>query len=50
MIEDKKGNFWVGGSGGLYRINPNGVIINVTKNGPTIRTEPTALLRSTQVP
>ena len=31
---DKKGNLWLGGAGGLYRINLNGKVINVTTNGP----------------
>lgn len=34
MRQDRKGNLWLGGAGGLYRINLNGEIINVTKNGP----------------
>jgi ligand-binding sensor domain-containing protein len=34
MKEDRKGNLWLGGAGGLYRINKNGEVINVTTNGP----------------
>jgi len=34
MKNDKKGNLWLGGAGGLYRINLNGKVINVTTNGP----------------
>ncbi len=34
ITEDKKGNIWFSGAGGLYRINPNEEIINVTTNGP----------------
>ena len=34
MREDRKGNLWLGGAGGLYRINQNGDIINVTTKGP----------------
>ncbi len=34
MTEDKKGNIWMGGAGGLYRIGPNETIHNITQNGP----------------
>ena len=34
MMNDQKGNFWLSGAGGLYRINKNGDIINITTNGP----------------
>lgn len=34
MREDRKGNLWLGGAGGLYRISQNGEIINVTTKGP----------------
>ncbi len=34
MMHDQKGNFWLGGAGGLFRINPNGEVINVTRSGP----------------
>jgi ligand-binding sensor domain-containing protein len=34
MRGDSKGNLWLGGAGGLYRINQNGEVVNVTKNGP----------------
>jgi ligand-binding sensor domain-containing protein len=34
MAEDRKGNLWLGGAGGLYRINQHGEVINVTTNGP----------------
>ena len=34
MREDRKGNLWLGGAGGLYRINQNGEVINVTTKGP----------------
>jgi ligand-binding sensor domain-containing protein len=33
MIEDRNGNLWLGGAGGLYRINTKG-IVNVTSEGP----------------
>jgi len=32
--EDRKGNVWLGGAGGLYRINQNGEVLNVTTKGP----------------
>jgi ligand-binding sensor domain-containing protein len=34
MIEDQKGNVWLGGAGGLYRINRSGDVVNVTTIGP----------------
>jgi len=34
ILEDRKGNFWLGGAGGLYRINQNGEVINVTTKVP----------------
>ena len=34
ILEDRKGNFWLGGSGGLYRIDGKGDVINVTTKGP----------------
>jgi ligand-binding sensor domain-containing protein len=34
MREDRKGNLWLGGAGGLYRINQQGEVINVTTKGP----------------
>lgn len=34
IIEDHKGNLWLGGAGGLYRINQNEEVVNVTTNGP----------------
>jgi ligand-binding sensor domain-containing protein len=34
IMEDEKGNLWLGGAGGLYRINKNGEVINVTTKGP----------------
>ena len=34
MMEDHKGNLWLGGAGGLYKIKKTGEVINVTKNGP----------------
>jgi ligand-binding sensor domain-containing protein len=33
IIEDSKGNIWMGCAGGLYRLNSDGVV-NVTQNGP----------------
>lgn len=29
ILEDQKGNLWLGGAGGLYRINRNGEVVNV---------------------
>lgn len=34
FLKDKAGNIWLGCAGGLYKINPNGEIINITINGP----------------
>jgi ligand-binding sensor domain-containing protein len=34
MREDRKGNLWLGGAGGLYRINQSREVINVTTKGP----------------
>ena len=34
MMEDQKGNLWLGGAGGLYHIDLNGDIVNVTQDGP----------------
>lgn len=34
MLEDRKGNVWLGGAGGLYRINQSGDVVNVTTEGP----------------
>ena len=34
MRGDRKGNLWLGGAGGLYRINQHGEVINVTQKGP----------------
>ncbi len=34
MMNDEKGNLWLAGAGGLYRINKNDEIINVTTIGP----------------
>lgn len=34
MKEDRRGNLWLGGAGGLYRINQYGEVINVTTKGP----------------
>lgn len=34
MQEDRNGNFWLGGAGGLYRINQSDEVINVTTKGP----------------
>jgi ligand-binding sensor domain-containing protein len=34
ILEDRKGFFWLGGAGGLYRINQSGEVINVTTKGP----------------
>lgn len=34
MREDQKENLWLGGAGGLYRINQSGEVINVTTKGP----------------
>ncbi len=34
IMTDQKGNLWLSGAGGVYRINHSGDIINVTTNGP----------------
>lgn len=34
MLEDKNGALWLGGAGGLYRMNTEGKLINVKKVGP----------------
>ncbi len=34
FFKDKTGNIWLGCAGGLYRINPSGEILNITKSGP----------------
>lgn len=34
IMDDKKGSIWLAGAGGLYRINQNNEVINVTTNGP----------------
>jgi len=34
MCTDNKGNLWLAGAGGLYKINKEGEIINVKTNGP----------------
>ncbi len=34
FLKDKKGNVWLGCAGGLYRIDKNGEIKNITANGP----------------
>ncbi|MBC8882794.1 hypothetical protein H9X57_03555 [Flavobacterium piscinae] len=34
ILEDKKGTLWLGCAGGLYKIDQNGKVINVTINGP----------------
>ena len=34
MTEDKAGNLWLGGAGGLYRINLKGEVVNVSQKGP----------------
>lgn len=34
IIKDLKGNYWLGGAGGLYKINTKDFIINVTQSGP----------------
>ena len=34
MTEDKNGNLWLGGAGGLYRINSNGDVNYVSQAGP----------------
>lgn len=34
FLKDQKGNIWLGCAGGLYRIKPNGEILNITTTGP----------------
>jgi len=34
FLKDNKGNIWLGCAGGLYKIDKNGEVKNVTKNGP----------------
>ncbi len=34
MTEDDRGNMWLGGAGGLYRINMNGEMVSITTIGP----------------
>ena len=34
ILEDRNGIIWLGGAGGLYKINQRDEVINVTKNGP----------------
>lgn len=34
LLEDRNGIFWLGGAGGLYKINQKEEVINVTTNGP----------------
>jgi len=34
FLKDKKGNIWLGCAGGLYKIDNDGEIVNVTTNGP----------------
>lgn len=34
MTNDTKGNLWLAGAGGLYRINKKGEVVLVTQNGP----------------
>ncbi len=34
IMEDKKGNIWLGCAGGLYKIDKDEKTINVTINGP----------------
>lgn len=34
ILKDKKGIIWLGCAGGLYKIDHNGIVINVTINGP----------------
>jgi len=34
ILNDQKGNYWLSGAGGLYRIDKDGEIINVKTNGP----------------
>lgn len=34
FLKDREGNVWLGCAGGLYRINIDGSVVNVTTNGP----------------
>lgn len=34
FLKDHNGRIWLGCAGGLYRINPNGEVLNITTNGP----------------
>ena len=34
MTNDQKGNLWLAGTGGLYKINKNGEVLNITTGGP----------------
>ena len=34
MLKDKNGTLWLGGAGGLFRMNSEGEIINVLQDGP----------------
>ena len=34
MLNDDKGNLWMAGAGGLYRINSNGKVENILQDGP----------------
>ncbi len=34
IVEDKKGDLWLGGAGGLYKIDGTGKVFNVTTGGP----------------
>lgn len=34
VFEDSNGNLWLGGAGGLYKIDLKGEIVNVTTTGP----------------
>jgi len=34
MIKGKKGNLWIGGAGGLFKLNPQEEVIRVMTNGP----------------
>ena len=34
ILKDKESNIWLGCAGGLYRINKDGIVINVRTNGP----------------
>ena len=34
ITEDQKGNYWIGCAGGLYKIDLNDQVLNITTNGP----------------